>query len=229
MDADGARSLEGQADSGVVAASLTFEEEVQAYREFFAGVMNGFRLSRGEGQSAEDLYKVNALAWWYTHNMLVHYSVPHGLEQYGGAAWGTRDVCQGPMEYFMATRKIRASCDILKMVYSHQYEDDGNWPQWFMFDKYFAIQQEESHGDIIVWPLKVLGDYLTATRRLCILDERVPYTVKHSSVSRKRRQRFWIMRKRRSNISDRTSFTIRTCLPMAMATGMIRFSQRTQS
>ena len=70
--------------------------------------------------------------------------------------------------------------DIIKMVYTHQYEDDGNWPQWFMFDKYFAIQQEESHGDIIVWPLKVLADYLTATRDYAILDEKVPYTVKHS-------------------------------------------------
>lgn len=174
--------LEGQAEGSVVTldSSLTFEEEVQAYREFFAGVMNGFRLSRGEGQNAEDLFKVNALAWWYTHNMLVHYSVPHGLEQYGGAAWGTRDVCQGPVEYFMATQKYEQVADIIKMVYTHQYEDDGNWPQWFMFDKYFAIQQEESHGDIIVWPLKVLADYLTATRDYAILDEKVPYTVKHS-------------------------------------------------
>ncbi|WP_338540893.1 GH36-type glycosyl hydrolase domain-containing protein [Paenibacillus tundrae] len=174
--------LEGQAEGTVATldSSLTFEEEVQAYREFFAGVMNGFRLSRGEGQNAEDLFKVNALAWWYTHNMLVHYSVPHGLEQYGGAAWGTRDVCQGPVEYFMATQKYEQVADIIKMVYTHQYEDDGNWPQWFMFDKYFAIQQEESHGDIIVWPLKVLADYLTATRDYAILDEQVPYTVKHS-------------------------------------------------
>ncbi|WP_145334336.1 GH36-type glycosyl hydrolase domain-containing protein [Paenibacillus xylanexedens] len=174
--------LEGQATAGADTATstLSFEEEVQAYRAFFAGVMNGFRLSRGESQDAEDLFKVNALAWWYTHNMLVHYSVPHGLEQYGGAAWGTRDVCQGPVEYFMATQKYEQVRDIIKMVYTHQYEDDGNWPQWFMFDKYFAIQQEESHGDIIVWPLKVLADYLTATRDYAILDEKVPYTVKHS-------------------------------------------------
>lgn len=171
--------LEQGANGTAEAKTLSFEEEVQAYREFFAGVMNGFRLSRGEGQSAEDLFKVNALAWWYTHNMLVHYSVPHGLEQYGGAAWGTRDVCQGPVEYFMATQKYEQVRDIIKMVYTHQYEDDGSWPQWFMFDNYYAIQQEESHGDIIVWPLKVLADYLTSTRDYAILDEKVPYTVKH--------------------------------------------------
>lgn len=156
------------------------EQEIERYREFFRNVMNGFRLS-GEGTAgaAAELDKVNALAWWYTHNMLVHYSVPHGLEQYGGAAWGTRDVCQGPTEYFMAMRKYEQVAEILKTVYSHQYEDDGNWPQWFMFDRYFRIQQEESHGDIIVWPLKVLGDYLAATKDYSILQERIPYTVRH--------------------------------------------------
>lgn len=171
-------TIQGRLDGEVPdRASRGMEEEIADYREFFRETMNGFRLSRGGG-SAEELFKVNALAWWYTHNMLVHYAVPHGLEQYGGAAWGTRDVCQGPVEYFLATQKYGQVRDILKMVYSHQYEDDGNWPQWFMFDKYFAIQQEESHGDIIVWPLKVLGDYLTATRDYSILEEKVPYTIK---------------------------------------------------
>ncbi|MFW5437823.1 GH36-type glycosyl hydrolase domain-containing protein [Paenibacillus apiarius] len=169
--------LEGE---DLPAAARNMEEEIVNYREFYKNIMNGFRLSRAGGEETEDLFKVNALAWWYTHNMLVHYSVPHGLEQYGGAAWGTRDVCQGPVEYFLATQKFEQVRDIVKMVYSHQYEDDGNWPQWFMFDRYHAIQQEESHGDIIVWPLKVLGDYLTATRDYSILEEKVPYTIKHS-------------------------------------------------
>lgn len=139
----------------IQSSSRTAEEEISAYREFYSGVMNGFRLTLGDGSEGE-LFKVNALAWWYTHNMLVHYSVPHGLEQYGGAAWGTRDVCQGPVEYFMATQKYDQVREILLTLYAHQYEDDGNWPQWFMFDKYTKIQQEESHGDIIVWPPKCL-------------------------------------------------------------------------
>ncbi|OAB32915.1 GH36-type glycosyl hydrolase domain-containing protein [Paenibacillus glacialis] len=154
-------------------------EEIERYREFFRSVMNGFHLSSGNGDEA-DLFKVNGLAWWYTHNMLVHYSVPHGLEQYGGAAWGTRDVCQGPVEYFMATQKYEQVRETVLTIYSHQFEDDGNWPQWFMFDKYTKIQQEESHGDIIVWPLKVLGDYLNVTRDYSILEQQVPYTSKHS-------------------------------------------------
>jgi len=153
-------------------------EEIAAYRGFLGRLMNGFRLSLPPAEGEDRLFKVNALAWWYTHNMLVHYAVPHGLEQYGGAAWGTRDVCQGPAEYFMATQKYEQVRDILKMVFSHQYEDDGNWPQWFMFDRYQAIQQTESHGDIIVWPLKVLADYLAVTGDHSILHEQVPYTVK---------------------------------------------------
>lgn len=150
-------------------------QEIERYRDYFRKVMNGFQLSYS-GKATESLNKVNALAWWYTHNMLVHYSVPHGLEQYGGAAWGTRDVCQGPTEYFMATQKYDQVREIIKTVYAHQYEDDGNWPQWFMFDHYYRIQQEESHGDIIVWPLKVIADYISATHDYSLLQERIPYT-----------------------------------------------------
>jgi 1,2-beta-oligoglucan phosphorylase len=155
------------------------QSEIEKYREFFASTMNGFNLTQN-GATTEELDKVNALAWWYTHNMLVHYSVPHGLEQYGGAAWGTRDVCQGPTEYFIATQKYENVKDIIKTVYSHQYSDDGNWPQWFMFDNYYRFQQEESHGDIIVWPLKVIVEYLRATNDYSILSEKLPYTVKSS-------------------------------------------------
>ncbi|MGP0587256.1 GH36-type glycosyl hydrolase domain-containing protein [Paenibacillus timonensis] len=153
-------------------------DEIEKYRLFLADLMNGFRLTE---QSEEgSLFKMNALAWWYTHNMLVHYSMPHGLEQYGGAAWGTRDVCQGPVEYFMSMGKYEPVREIILAVFAHQYEDDGNWPQWFMFDKYSTIQQEESHGDIIVWPLKVLGDYLSITQDYGILEAKIPYTEKGS-------------------------------------------------
>jgi 1,2-beta-oligoglucan phosphorylase len=147
--------------------------EIEKYREFFAATMNGFHLEQN-GTTTEELNKINALAWWYTHNMLVHYSVPHGLEQYGGAAWGTRDVCQGPTEYFLATQKYENVKEIIQTVYSHQYSDDGNWPQWFMFDNYYKFQQEESHGDIIVWPLKVIVEYVKATNDYSILEEQLP-------------------------------------------------------
>ncbi|URM31540.1 cellobiose phosphorylase [Cytobacillus firmus] len=168
--------LEGQE---FLIGQTDFHAEKEKYREFFDSTMNGFRLSK-KGAAVEELNKVNALAWWYTHNMLVHYSVPHGLEQYGGAAWGTRDVCQGPTEYFIATQKYDSVKNIITTVYSHQYADDGNWPQWFMFDEYYRFQQEESHGDIIVWPLKVIAEYLKATNDYSILSESIPYTEKGS-------------------------------------------------
>lgn len=150
----------------------SFDEEAERYRHYYNELLQDFHLSiEGKG----NLENYNALARWYTHNMLVHFSVPHGLEQYSGAAWGTRDVCQGPSEYFLATQHYQTVSEIIKAVYAHQYEDTGNWPQWFMFDKYTSIQQEDSHGDIIVWPLKLVADYINITGDYQILEEKVPY------------------------------------------------------
>ncbi|RIU94865.1 GH36-type glycosyl hydrolase domain-containing protein [Oceanobacillus picturae] len=157
-------------------APYLFTDVVKDYRSYYKEVMQGFHLEQENKQDVREIEKVNTLAWWYTHNMLVHFSVPHGLEQYGGAAWGTRDVSQGPAEYFMATQHYETVRDIIKTIFAHQYEDTGNWPQWFMFDKYNKIQQDDSHGDIIVWPMKVVCDYIEATGDTAILKEEIPYT-----------------------------------------------------
>ncbi|MBC8838009.1 protein ndvB, partial [Escherichia coli] len=71
-----------------------------------------------------------------------------------------RDVSQGPFEFFLATGNKAVLRKLVLTIFSHQYQDTGDWPQWFMFDKYTSIQQEESHGDVIVWQLKIIGDYL---------------------------------------------------------------------
>ncbi|WP_080873208.1 GH36-type glycosyl hydrolase domain-containing protein [Oceanobacillus timonensis] len=160
---------------------MDFAQETERYRKFYQQLLRGFHLEI-DGSKQPAMEKLNTLAWWYTHNMLVHFSNPHGLEQYGGAAWGTRDVNQGPLEYFMSTGNYQIVRDIIQSVYSHQYQDKGNWPQWFMFDQYTSTQQEESHGDVIVWPLKVIGDYLEATGDTSILEEKLAYmdhTEKH--------------------------------------------------
>lgn len=151
-----------------------FSLEVRRYTRFLEKTMGGFHLSLPNGSS--EVAKLNTLVWWYTHNMLVHFSVPRGLEQYSGAAWGTRDVCQGPTEYFLATQNYETVKQIIQLVYSHQFWEDGSWPQWFMFDRYYRIQAGESHGDVIIWPLKLLGDYLVATGDFQLLDELIPYT-----------------------------------------------------
>jgi cellobiose phosphorylase len=62
----------------------------------------------------------------------VHYLSPRGLEQYSGGGWGTRDVCQGPVEMLLAHGRLQPIRDILLRV-MRQQNPDGDWPQWFMF------------------------------------------------------------------------------------------------
>ncbi len=142
----------------------------------FIESLTGIKLKHPKFQSK--LNVLNESAFWFTHNGLVHYSSPHGLEQSNGAAWGTRDICQGPAELFMAASRYDIVREILLKVFRRQFVEGGDFPQWFMFDNYYRIQAHESHGDIIIWPLRTLGIYLKATRDLSILNEQVPYMSK---------------------------------------------------
>lgn len=152
--------------------STTLQTEDTHYMMFINNLLNNFLLIH-EKYSMDSM---NILSRWYTHNMLIHYLSPHGLEQYGGAAWGTRDVSQGPTEFFLAVNKPEIVCSIIKNVYANQFKNDGNWPQWFMFDRYEKQKADESHGDVIVWPMKIVADYLAKTKDFTILDEKIPYT-----------------------------------------------------
>lgn len=154
---------------------LSLEEEKERFKAFYASTMKHLKLTHKEAAAGSEVEKMNLTLWWYTHDMFVHYLSPHGLEQYGGAAWGTRDVAQGPAEYFMAMKQYDIVKAIILKLFSHQFKEDGNWPQWFMFDNYVTIHSDESHGDIIVWPMKLLADYLKATEDFAILKEEVPY------------------------------------------------------
>lgn len=149
-----------------------FAAEEKTYVAFIDQLLHQFSLTH----EAVNVQRMNLLTRWYTHNMLVHYLSPHGLEQYGGAAWGTRDVSQGPTEFFLAVNRPEIVRSIIKQVFSNQFEDDGNWPQWFMFDRYEEQKADESHGDIIVWPMKIVADYLEKTKDYSILAEEIPYT-----------------------------------------------------
>ena len=106
---------------------------------------------------------------------MIHLTVPRGLEQYTGAAWGTRDVCQGPVEFFLTLEHDEPVKRILQVVFAEQYAVRGDWPQWFMLEPYSSIQDRHSHGDVIVWPLKALNDYLEATNDLAFLDDTTPW------------------------------------------------------
>jgi 1,2-beta-oligoglucan phosphorylase len=150
-----------------------FNNSVKENDLFWRELTNSFNLSlpRNENQ----ISKYNDLIGWYAHNAMVHYLAPHGLEQYSGAAWGVRDVCQGPIEFFIANQNYKPVRQMLLNLFSHQYKQRGDWPQWYMFDAYKHIQQVESHGDVVVWPLKALCDYIEASGDYEILTEKILY------------------------------------------------------
>jgi len=118
---------------------------------------------------------IDAILPWLVHDAMVHLTVPHGLEQYTGGAWGTRDVCQGPMELFLALEHDEPAKEILRIVFAQQYAQRGDWPQWFMLEPYSIIQAQEAHGDVIIWPLKALCDYVEATGDFAVLAAAVPW------------------------------------------------------
>ncbi|MEY3897584.1 MAG: hypothetical protein RLZZ214_3105 [Verrucomicrobiota bacterium] len=112
---------------------------------------------------------------WFIHNALVHYLSPRGLEQYSGGGWGTRDVCQGPVELLLALGRFEPMRDLLIRVFGQQ-NPDGDWPQWFMFfERERNIRPGDSHGDIVYWPLLALAEYLSATGDASLLDEETRY------------------------------------------------------
>jgi cellobiose phosphorylase len=137
---------------------------------YWSHITRGFRLTGGPELAAQ-----GTIVPWLAHNAMVHLTVPHGLEQYTGAAWGTRDVCQGPLEFLLTLEHDEPVKEILRIVFAQQYESRGDWPQWFMLEPYAEIQDPHSHGDVIVWPLKALCDYIEATNDLAFLDEPIAW------------------------------------------------------
>ncbi len=135
---------------------------------FWSGITRNVRFDGGSEETAS----LNTVYPWFVHNAVVHLSVPHGLEQYEGSAWGTRDVCQGPMEFLLALEHDDAAKRVLKLVFGRQYTS-GSFPQWFMHEPYAAIEDARSHGDIPIWPLKALCDYLECTNDMAFLSEPV--------------------------------------------------------
>jgi cellobiose phosphorylase len=124
---------------------------------------------------AESVARLASAVPWFAHNALVHYLSPRGLEQYSGGGWGTRDVCQGPVEMLLALERTQPVRDLLLRVFAMQ-NPDGDWPQWFMFfERERGIRAGDSHGDIVFWPLLVLAQYLIAAGDAALLEQRVPF------------------------------------------------------
>ena len=122
-----------------------------------------------------DVQRLAEILPWYRHNALVHYLAPRGLEQYSGGGWGTRDVCQGPLEMLLALDRVEPVRDLLLRVFAAQ-NTDGDWPQWFMFfERERSIRADDAHGDIVYWPLLGLARYLLASEDAALLEHSVPF------------------------------------------------------
>jgi len=127
------------------------------------------------GGLSDQLARIAEIVPWFSHNALVHYLSPRGLEQYSGGGWGTRDVCQGPVELLLAFGRTQPVRDLLLRVMAMQ-NADGDWPQWFMFfERERGIRAGDSHGDIVFWPLLALAQYLIASGDAGVLDESLPF------------------------------------------------------
>ncbi|HEX8754992.1 MAG TPA: hypothetical protein VF745_01530 [Steroidobacteraceae bacterium] len=127
------------------------------------------------GEPGERAAHLASMIPWYAQNALVHYLSPRGLEQFSGGGWGTRDVCQGPVEMLLALGRTEPLRNIVLRVMANQ-NPDGDWPQWFMFfERERGIRAGDSHGDIIFWPLVALSQYLIASGDGGILDAEVTF------------------------------------------------------
>jgi 1,2-beta-oligoglucan phosphorylase len=124
---------------------------------------------------AGDAVRLAEILPWFAHDALIHYLSPRGLEQYSGGGWGTRDVCQGPVETLLALGRFEPMRDLLVRVFKTQ-NPDGDWPQWFMFfERERNIRPGDSHGDIVFWPVLALAQYLAASEDASLLEEVVPF------------------------------------------------------
>jgi cellobiose phosphorylase len=146
-------------------------ELLDSATSFWTSVTRGLRIIGEDAQTSA----LDASLPWLARDAMIHLTVPRGLEQYTAAAWGTRDVCQGPVEFLLALQHDEPVKQILRIVFAQQYAGRGDWPQWFMLAPYGFIRDRHSHGDVIVWPLKALNDYVEATNDLAVLDERLPW------------------------------------------------------
>ena len=122
----------------------------------------------------EDITAIQEILPWYGMNALTHFLTPYGLEQFSGAAWGTRDIAQGPFDLLLCMEKYDVARQVLQIIFSNQ-NADGGWPQWWMFDSYREIRADSSHGDIFYWCIIALASYIRVTGDLKILDGVLPY------------------------------------------------------
>lgn len=162
--------------AGLVMEGRLVECSVPQTVDFWNAIGGGLQIKAPEASPlAAAAGRTAEIFPWFIHNALVHYLSPRGLEQYSGGGWGTRDVCQGPVELLLALGQFEPIRDLLCRVFRQQ-NTDGDWPQWFMFfDRERNIRPGDSHGDIVYWPIVALSQYLSATGDAGLLDVTLPF------------------------------------------------------
>ena len=164
------------AAAGLIIRGRLIDAPAEQAGAFWNSIDAGLRISAPQSSPlAQAAERTGEIFPWFIHNALVHDLSPRGLEQYSGGGWGTRDVCQGPVELLLALGRFEPVRDLLCRVFRQQ-NPDGDWPQWFMFfDRERNIRPGDSHGDIVYWPLVALAQYLSATGDAGLLDEPLPF------------------------------------------------------
>jgi cellobiose phosphorylase len=161
-----------------ITGRLVSEPEAELLPEdrYWSRITGGLRLDPPLGSPlAEETARLAEIIPWLASNALTHYLSPRGLEQYSGGGWGTRDVTQGPVEMLLALGRPEPVRDLLLRVFKQQ-NPDGDWPQWFMFfERERGIRPDDSHGDIVFWPLLALARYLLTAGDETLLDENLPF------------------------------------------------------
>ncbi len=153
----------------LVDADAQRSDDVQAAAQSWRELNRGLELG-----GTREIAAIDEILPWFGMNALIHYLTPYGLEQFSGAAWGTRDVSQGPIDFLLCEERLDEAKQVLRILFSRQNED-GGWPQWWMFDRYRDIRANEAHGDIIYWCILALCNYLKTSGDFAFLEERLPY------------------------------------------------------
>jgi cellobiose phosphorylase len=151
-------------------------DEAPQAAQYWRDLVGGLRMRAPAGGAlAAEVARLQEILPWYAHDACIHYLAPRGIEQFGGGGWGTRDVCQGPVEWLLSLGRWQPVRDLLLRVFRQQ-NPDGDWPQWFMFfERERNIRPNESHGDVVCWPLQALARYLEASEDASLLDEALPF------------------------------------------------------
>jgi len=152
--------------------------------QFWDRVFNALRLSpAADSPLATEISQLNTVLPWFTHDALIHYLSPRGLEQSTGGAWGTRDVCQGPVGLLIALGHDGALRDLILRVFRAQ-NARGDWPQSFEFyPREFRGGQGDAHGDVVFWPVLALGEYLALTGDTSLFGELIAFVDDHGTTA----------------------------------------------